>query len=817
MTNIQKARSLLTGPEMARWGWPALVVVLALLAVYGIFTTSRIFYVRDLGAYYWSQFLWVRETLRAGEWPLWDPHVAYGQPAIVDPVRQILFPPAVLLRLAFPDVVGFNLSVALPFPIAGLGAYFFFQRHVSRPAAALAASVFTLSGPILSTSNMLNYSWTIAAMPYVFWCVDRLVERRTGGRFAALALVFGLQALAGEAVTLFFTAVLAVLYAGLGTESGEGSAARVRAALATVGAGVAGALLAAVQLVPLAAALLGSARGEGVVPDGWSIHPLTLVEIVAPHFFGDIYTPVTQLSVWLPPLNSGREPLLMSIYVGVGALLVALFGALVEARRRWALFWIVTLTVTLVLALGYYTPIYGLLRESIPGMQTFRYPSKHFLFTVLSIAALAGIGWDAITARAASEVEERDGRRIAVVAVALAIATLGAIAWGATMVAPDAVRGAFAGLAEKVGAQPLDRAVAYAFDSTVVQGMRLFGLSLAAAGAFWLGTSQASLGRIARVSLFVLVAGDALVTNLALNPTMPVEMLRRPEWTEALREHPTDRVYIGRGERADETLRIDAPPILGVDPDTPLRAIRALQSVMLANMPSGWGVREPISRDMSAMRPLDYLVMSSQFHSPGAGAGRGRYLARTATRYFLLSSAPIGDFRLVRELPNLSPLAVYELTAAKPRVYVAPSAVVEPNVPKHTYLMMSDSFDPYSSVLLAEPPPEPAGEMGTPAAPGAAIVDERASALTVRASAPEGGGYLVLVDSFDPGWRVEVDGREAPVLKANGLFRAVRIAPGEHTVRFVYRPTPLYAGLATSGVTALALVALALWSRRRRG
>jgi hypothetical protein len=35
---------------------------------------------------------------------------------------------------------------------------------------------------------------------------------------------------------------------------------------------------------------------------------------------------------------------------------------------------------------------------------------------------------------------------------------------------------------------------------------------------------------------------------------------------------------------------------------------------------------------------------------------------------------------------------------------------------------------------------------------------------------------------------LEVDGREAPVLQANVLFRAVRVEPGTHRVRFVFRP-----------------------------
>ena len=197
--------------RLPRWLWPTLCALVTLVALHGVFSASEIFFVRDLGAYYWSQHLWARATMLSGEIPLWDPHVAYGQPAVVDPVRHLLFLPVLVLRLVASDVVGFNLSVALPFPLAALGAFLFFRRHMSASGAALAGCAFVLSGPVLSTGNMLNLSWTTALVPWVFWAVDRLKERRSAGRFAALACVFALQAFAGEAVVLLCTGLLAVL------------------------------------------------------------------------------------------------------------------------------------------------------------------------------------------------------------------------------------------------------------------------------------------------------------------------------------------------------------------------------------------------------------------------------------------------------------------------------------------------------------------------------------------------------------------------------------------------------------------------------
>jgi len=66
---------------------------------------------------------------------------------------------------------------------------------------------------------------------------------------------------------------------------------------------------------------------------------------------------------------------------------------------------------------------------------------------------------------------------------------------------------------------------------------------------------------------------------------------------------------------------------------------------------------------------------------------------------------------------------------------------------------------------------------------------------------------LVLLDSFDPGWTAYVDGARAEVLRADGVFRAVRLTAGKHDVRFEYVPRGLWLGAAISVVTAALLAA----------
>jgi hypothetical protein len=77
-------------------------------------------------------------------------------------------------------------------------------------------------------------------------------------------------------------------------------------------------------------------------------------------------------------------------------------------------------------------------------------------------------------------------------------------------------------------------------------------------------------------------------------------------------------------------------------------------------------------------------------------------------------------------------------------------------------------------------------------------------------------GYLVLADMFYPGWRAEVDGRPAPLHRADVALRAVPVAAGHHVVRFLYRPWTATAGVFLSVISLLPLGILALRRWRRR-
>ncbi len=72
-------------------------------------------------------------------------------------------------------------------------------------------------------------------------------------------------------------------------------------------------------------------------------------------------------------------------------------------------------------------------------------------------------------------------------------------------------------------------------------------------------------------------------------------------------------------------------------------------------------------------------------------------------------------------------------------------------------------------------------------------------------------GYLVLADTYDPGWSATVDGQPATIRPAYVAFRAVYLKEGKHTVIFRYRPAGFQSGLALSAVgLAISLLGVVL-------
>ena len=157
---------------------------------------------------------------------------------------------------------------------------------------------------------------------------------------------------------------------------------------------------------------------------------------------------------------------------------------------------------------------------------------------------------------------------------------------------------------------------------------------------------------------------------------------------------------------------------------------------------------------------------------------------------------------------------------ALPRFSIVGDRVVEPPRGEEALdVVASTSFDPRHAVVLeagtgqAGAGGAPAREQGEGEPPeSAAITVEKNAdgAIALRVTGMPRPGYLLVTDAWAPGWEAAIDGRPATVLRADHIFRAVRLPGGDAAVTLTYRPGSFTAGAWISVLSLLAWIAIAL-------
>jgi hypothetical protein len=151
---------------------------------------------------------------------------------------------------------------------------------------------------------------------------------------------------------------------------------------------------------------------------------------------------------------------------------------------------------------------------------------------------------------------------------------------------------------------------------------------------------------------------------------------------------------------------------------------------------------------------------------------------------------------------------VYRVEDSRRARFVDHARVVADDKEAVAALLAAD-FDPNREIVLHDAPPSPTARAASGETAGTArIVDEDQRRLEVNVTAPA-DGYLLLADTYYPGWTAMVDGAPAALYRANISVRGVPVPAGTHTVRFTYDPPGLVRG---AQISIAAIAVLFLWT-----
>jgi len=165
------------------------------------------------------------------------------------------------------------------------------------------------------------------------------------------------------------------------------------------------------------------------------------------------------------------------------------------------------------------------------------------------------------------------------------------------------------------------------------------------------------------------------------------------------------------------------------------------------------------------------------------------------------------DFTLIY---RTNEVAVFENLDVMPRAFLVHDARVADDQSALAEMSRND-FKPAQTVLLAD---------GAPIHVGSAPRDDESVRIVsyqperVVVSAHAGAdAYLVLADVWFRDWIARLDGIEVPLDRADLIFRAIRVPPGDHQIEFEYRPVSLYVGAAISAMALVIIGAIFVWTR----
>ncbi len=733
-------------------------------------------------------------------YPLWNPFVFLGMPSFASGAyNPLIYPPDWPLALLNKVVPLPDMTWMILYYFLGALFLFFLARELgARPEGALlGAAAFVFAPNLVAVGSGGHGSQLVdsAYLPLMVWLAVRWLRRGGLHHLAWLALAGGFQLLRGHVQICFYTWVAIALYAVV--EWVAALARRRSDLLPLTGRAFAIAAAAAVAFglagfynLPLRDyarwSIRGTAEGGGVgmgYATAWSLAPYELPSALVPWWVG-----FGRETYW------GGMPFTdyPNIYLGVVAVLLAVPAFLANGAPR--IYALLLAGLSLVIAVGRHSPVYGLLYDHLPLFNKFRVPVMIIVLFQLAAALGTAWGWSAILPGGDPKAEEprvrarRVGRVLIVLggllALALVVGVMGQGLWRGSYIAMVLQHKSGFVLGTPQGPQSYSPETASLVWQRFVSSLgRACLLGLLVVGVAW----------FARRSRIPALLATAVALALLLGELWPVSAQVMGRFVGDVAER---NLEAGRDDVVDYLEKQGPPGHFRILPDE-------IQSNRFAGFGiaslGGYHAAKPrlfqdfadrrLQGNLDWMRLLNvaYIVQHGEFESTPP------YLRLvykgSADVYANLTALPratlVGGYAVVRPAK-----AILDSVGMGAR-----------DMADFTYLEQ----DPHLA-------------LGPIRGGRVRIVSYRLNDVTIDVDTP-GPALLRLADEWYPDWQARVDGKPTPVLRSDYLLRAVYVPAGRHRVVFRFESAAVRQGLlVTLASLVLVLVGFAAsWVTRRRG
>lgn len=764
---------------------------------------------------FYPQRQFTTSLLRETTIPHWNPYAFSGNVSQANSQTATFYPPF-LFFLLLPQRLAWSWLAMASVLLAAIGTFLFLRELLgSQAAAGFGALVFAFSSAMLVRSqDGLVAGHSIIWLPWVLLAMEWVLTKRIGRGvlIGILSLVFSM--LAGWFQFTFYVYFLGILYAAVRWRQVRGSVVQGSIIL---GLYLTSVLLTAFHWLPAFEALRFSPRGRlGTPPEFISEHlmPITyLATLIIPNFFGhprdgNYYG-----------TSEYKEGLLA---IGLPAFLLALVG-MRRVKDGKQLFFLGVLLGSLLMALK--TPVAeAFLALKLPLISTFL-PNRAMFVATFSLSMLAAFGFSKVMQGELSPLRRYSALFLRIFLAFYVLVTLTYI-YEKLIVFPTADRSLF-----ELGYESY-------LSLSVTESLLPFVLLL----LFTFGLRQLR-GHLLLVVLVVLTFADIVV-----------RANRDLYFSDPKHEFPPSPIFNFLRERS----AVATPRFLTLS-----------YSKITSNIPTYFKLYDPEGVD--AMYPIWYAQFSGFFQGKGkrveafsrietffseAVVRRGwndpatlNLLSHLGVRYLVVPrdyhDLPRGD--AFREVFGQQWHTVYEYTYATPRAYFVSNG----RLSDFTNLTLQRIFHPEfldaDEVVLSR-------DAGEPTVRDTSFTNTRfrnnqdldnifsirktfleydpfyyarrhnrrvtrnpvefkeytPNRVSLQVKAPR-DGYVVLSDTYFPGWEAKVDGIPTLLWRANHAFRAVQVEAGDHTIVMEYNPRQFRRGLQIASLTLGSLMLGAGW------
>ncbi|MDP8238388.1 MAG: YfhO family protein [Candidatus Hatepunaea meridiana] len=748
------------------------------------------------------------EALANGHFPLWNPTLFCGLPMFAS-LQYALFcyPPEYFIRVfSYIFGVGDYRIWLFHFLLAGIFMYLLARHYgCGKITAWLAGAAYAFSPQIIVLAEVGHGSKLMGMtyLPLIWLMLDRLRIKPSVGRAAALGAVFAVEILALHPQVAAYGALLMglyLLYYGISSLIRSEFKPFSKLLLFFSSAMALSIALSAVLWVSVldyARFSIRGAAGAGVAgggvtwdyATGWSFHPLESITYLFPRFMG-----FGGQTYWGTVGTPQGQPFTHNpMYFGCGILLLAILAIVISRKSKWG-FPVVLGSVALVLSFGKYLPIlYGPMFHIFPMFNKFRAPVMGQVLLLLPVALLAGIGLEAVFRMV------REGSKAKKLRKALFWIAIGsAIATFLIMVSEGLFISIYHSFAQalKPGTNP--KLLQMAQHMARPDVIRVMALIMLMTGL----TSIALKGKVkwqVLAGLFIIILlVDLWPVNRKLvtfTPRSYTSQIFKPDGVvrkltkdnDKFRIHPLDNRYKAANWWSYFNLE-STGGYFGAK-------MSGYQYLMSLTGLESWGALYNFPQLLDAMNvryiitsyPLDMIF--AELRKQGLGEPARAFKEFTPV---LMPRDPRGGrgafvYRNPGELPRARLIGEYR--------------IIE-DFDQTMKTIVSGDWDPAIMTLL-DREPELIPQMGGKAITKITDYQSEKVIISVITDLPK---LLVLADSYYPsGWKALVDGKEAVIMRADGVLRAIAIPAGEHTVKFIFKPKLFYLGLYIS-LFALAFV-----------